>query len=155
MAVKDLLKSIYLFKDFTMDELALIAGISKENTYMAGQDIFARGMKAESFYLVRVGSVKIFSVSENGDETDIATIQSGSHFGEMAMLDQSDRSATAQATEKTVLFEIPYKPLLELLKNNPSLSSHFYKGLATFLGARLRNTTNDLRHLKELRLKHF
>lgn len=155
MAVKDLLKSVYLFKDFSLDELALIAGIAKELNFMAGQDIFVRGMKAESFYLIRVGSVKIFSVNDRGDETDIATIQSGSHFGEMAFLDGSDRSATAQTIEATSIFEIPYKQLKSLLDNNATLSSHFYRSLASFLAARLRNTTNDYRHLKELHLKHF
>lgn len=148
-------KNLYLFKELEPAELAQVSEIAQEKTYSAGQDIFISGQAASSLYLIRMGTVKIYSTSKTGDDIAISNLSSGSHFGEMPLLDGEKRSATAQATETATLIEIPYEPLKKLLTANPNMAAKIYFAMAHFLCGRLRNTNEDLSKAKELRLRHF
>lgn len=149
------LKNIYLFKEFDASELDTVASVAQEKTYSPGEDIFSSGQDAHSLYVIRIGTVKIYTSTKQGDEMALTTMGSGAHFGEMPFLDSDVRSATAQAVEPTTLVEVNYDKLNDVLKKNDKMAVKFYKSIAKYLGGRLRNTTDDLKHVKEIKLKHF
>lgn len=153
MATPETLKEIYLFKNFTANELNLLTGIASEKTYPAGQDIFMAGQEAKSLYVIRMGTVKIFANTQG--EHSITSLGTGSHFGELPIVDQGKRSATAQAQENCTLLEIEYDKLNSLLSQNVEMAHKFYRELARYLAGRLRATTQDLSQIKDLKLKHF
>lgn len=155
MIKTDTLKNIYLFKDMTNDELAKIAQVCESREVIAGQEIFVSGQAAQSFFVIQQGTVKILNTTSKGDDVQIATLATGSHFGEMPFLTNDQRSATAQAGETSFLVEIPYKNLSNLLAEEPKISDKFHRALARFLAQRLKNTTGDLKQAKETLLKHF
>ncbi len=155
MAASNILKNIYLFKNFTDAELGLINGVVEEKSYSPGQDIFISGQDAKSFYVVRMGTVKIYANPDGAKDINISSMGSGSHFGEIPFVDGGKRSATAQCTETSTLLEINYEKLRKLLDSNNALAHKFYKQLAWFMAARLRATTENLKAIHELKLKHF
>lgn len=147
-------KPIYLFKDLSDDELQKIAKFAEEKTYMPGEDVFTNGQSATAFYVVIMGSVKITVGTSSGDEIQIRTLGSGSHFGEMPFLDGDKRSATVQAIEKSTLAEISYEKFNQILNTDSVLALKVYRSIAKFLAVRLRSTTQDLNQMKELKFHH-
>lgn len=67
-----------------------------------GQYLFKAGDKAEAAYVIAAGCMGIFRTID-GKNTPVARIRKGEFFGEMAILDGSDRRATAVALEDTTL----------------------------------------------------
>lgn len=151
---KNPLSAIYLFSDFSAQELENITAISQEKNFVQGQDIFSRSEDATAFYVVIMGTVKLIVNSQTGDEIQFKTLGTGSHFGEMPFIDGEKRSATVQAVEPSLLIEIPYSKLKGLLDSDLSMASKFYRSIARLLALRLRATTTDLNQLKELRFHH-
>src|SRR5688572_10316937 len=106
-------------------------------------------------YLIKFGSVKVQQTTKSGDNLDVATLGTGSHFGEMGFVDNEARSATVSANEPVELISIPYEKLNQLLGKNQAIAVKFYKELSHFLCGRLRSTTNDLGFALEKNLSHF
>lgn len=155
MANTDILKNIYLFKKFDNQELNLLSKAVEEKSFSAGQDIFVAGQEATSFFVIRMGTVKVYSNSAGDNDINIATMGSGSHFGELPFLDGGKRSATAQTTEPSTLLEINFEKLREVLNSNDKLAHKMFREFSFFLANRLRATTENLKHVHELKLKHF
>lgn len=149
------LSGVYLFKDFDQKELSSLAEIVSEKNTTAGEELFSAGQEATSFYLIQMGSIKIFSNTKSGDTAGITQMGTGSHFGELAFFDKGKRSATAQTVENSRLFEISYERLQKLLDSNPAMAVKFYKSCARFMASRLRTTTEDLTQVKEAKLRLF
>lgn len=149
------LSEIYLFKDFDPSELKMVGDIGIENSITAGQELFTANQEATSFFVIQMGSIKIYSNLKSGDAAGITQMGTGAHFGELAFFDKGKRSATAQAVENCRLVEIPYDRLQSLLDGNPKMAVKFYKSCARFMASRLRTTTEDLTQIKESKLRLF
>lgn len=93
------LSNVYLFKTLSADEMKSLSEIAKPQTFQKGDSVFLRGEPATAMYLIQFGSVKIQQTTKNGDNLDVATLGTGSHFGEMPFVDNEVRSATAMAAE--------------------------------------------------------
>ncbi len=152
---KTSLQNFYLFKAMAPDEIAAVSSICEVRPLMTGDTIFLRGESATAMYFIKHGAVKIEQSGKNGDSIEVATLSSGSHFGEMAFVDGEPRSATATAMDRGELIVIPYDKLSTLLNKNPKIAVLLYRELAHFLCNRLRVTTNDLSFAKEKNLSHF
>lgn len=154
MVQASLLKNIYLFKGLSEADIQKVANISNEKHFSAGQDIFIYGQDAKSFYVIGMGSLKIYATTKDGDDIQLSNMSSGDHFGEVSFLDSEKRSATVQAVETSTLFEIKFDEFKALLEANPAIAIHVYKAMAKYLCGRLRTTSDDLSHLRELQLRH-
>lgn len=138
-----LLKNIYLFADFSDAELALTEKVVSKRTTEAGEEVFSQGQQAKSLFVIAYGSVRISQESQGG-EIVIRPLATGSHFGEMALIDDQPRSATAAAIEHCELLEISYDGLRALFDEHPVIGTKFYRALAHYLSGRLRETTEQL-----------
>ena len=150
-----LLRNIYLFKEFNDDELSSVEKACSTDSLATGDEIFSEKDEASAFYVIKLGSVKISHKNSKGDDMDVATLGTGSHFGEMAFIDSERRSATATAIERTEILRADFRKLREILDGNPKLAAKFYRSLAHFLSGRLRQTTTDLAFSREKNLRHF
>ena len=74
--------------------------------YMPGQVIFSQGDPGEVAYVLASGAVDITKAIEN-QVVKVGTVKEGEIFGEMAVIDGSERMATAMATETTTVILIP------------------------------------------------
>lgn len=153
---QELLKSIYLFSDFGPRELAELASVVSEDTYQTGDEIFSQGDKASALYVIKFGSVKVLEkAKDSSDPVAVATLGTGSHFGEMGFLDSSPRSASVEVIEKSQILRIDYDQLRAFLEKSPTNGVTFFRAVARFLAGRLRATTLDLSFAREFSKKHI
>jgi hypothetical protein len=89
-----LLKEIDIFSGLSASELAAIAAVTEEMAYAEGQEVIKQKNIGETVFLIIEGRVSVILEQENGQEERIAQIESGAAFGEMALIDDSPRSAT-------------------------------------------------------------
>jgi CRP-like cAMP-binding protein len=71
--------------------------------FSAGSVIFRQGYPGEHAYIIQSGTVEIYKELPNGDEEQLALLQTGEMFGELALLDDAPRSASARAHTDCVL----------------------------------------------------
>ena len=96
--------------------------------------------------MIAKGTVMISIMSEGGQEQDIAVMRRGEFFGEMALLDDSARSATAKALEETETLALFREDFLQLLQEYPEVA----KEMITLIASRLRLVNQALIDLVEL-----
>jgi CRP-like cAMP-binding protein len=114
------LKKIHLFHGLEENELAAIAAEMDEVSYAAGSVIFEQDGKADSFYLIYGGSVRI-ARKQNGKEFQLARLVREDYFGEMALIAKRRRSATVVALTDTSLLVLSRADFDKLFKQNPDL----------------------------------
>lgn len=120
------------FSDMSDKEIVWILRLCDRQTFDPGQVIFKEGQSGNCFYLIVYGEVII-----SKGETELARMETGGCFGEMAILDDAPRSATARAAEKTLVFSIERDILADVF---PSLGFKVAANLARQLSAKLRET---------------
>src|SRR5205814_620154 len=125
-----LLKGVYLFGDLSAEERGRLAKIAESMALPAGFQIFRAGEEATALYLIKDGSVRITTLSPSGERIDVATLGSGSHFGEMALIDGAKRSASAETLEATTIFRFDYGKIQSVL-NASETQSQFDAGERT------------------------
>jgi len=123
---------------------SLATGLRRRR-FRRNEVIFHQGDPGDSLHIVAAGAVKIVLPSAEGDEAIIATLRPGDFFGELALLDDAPRSATASALEASDTLVLPRQTFVELLDTLPGLRDALLAGLAR----ELRRLTG---HVEEL---HF
>lgn len=114
------LKKIHLFQGLEDDELQAIAEQLTEADHPAGAVIFEQAGKAESFYLIYGGSVRI-TRRQDGKKIELAVLVKYDYFGELALVSKRQRSATATAVVDTSLLVLSRKDFEQLYKRVPEL----------------------------------
>ena len=140
-----LLKNVVLFKDLTMRDLAMVNSLMHERSYIADEVIFDEGEEGQGLFVVLSGRVKI-SLPANMDQV-LIELGPGAFFGEVALLDQSIRTAQARAIEDTKIVALFRAEFYSLLETHSSIASRISFQLAKVLAARLRQAVlNTSRH---------
>jgi CRP-like cAMP-binding protein len=111
-----------------LDEHGLleVAGCSANMIWSAGSAVFRPGEPAEALYVVLSGSVRIIE-GEDGEETEVARIGPGDHFGELSLLRNETHLRTAVVEEEAELLVVPKNSFQELLESQPDLAAEFRK----------------------------
>ena len=109
------------FAGLLNEDLQALKLTAKMRCFKAGQTIFHAGDPGDGFYLVESGTVIISAIVDK-DARPLATVSAGEFFGEMALLEEAPRSATATAEVETRAFCIGREELLALLEHRPKLA---------------------------------
>ena len=104
--------------------------------------LFHEGDQGEDMYIIQSGKVKI-SKRIRGIEKTLATLEKGEFFGEMAILNDKPRSATAETIEDCEMLSIDRKTFDTLIRGNAEIAVRFIKRLAD----RLRETNEQMEAL--------
>lgn len=94
--------------------------------FQRGSVIFAEFDVGESFYLVQSGRVRLIKII-NGKERYLDVLQPGEIFGEMSILDNSPRSASAVAYDDVVALEFNRENFEVLMMGNPAIAMRLLK----------------------------
>ncbi|MEM6492718.1 MAG: cyclic nucleotide-binding domain-containing protein [Pseudomonadota bacterium] len=111
--------------------------VFSRKTFNAGETIFRQGERASTAYLVEAGQVDLY-LGEGAARCDLESVGPNGLFGELALVDKGERSATAVAAEETtclVLHEADLDRVME--KVDP-----FLRNMMQVLSARLRANNN-------------
>ena len=145
------LQAIYLLKDLDTDTLGVVAQAASTDTFDAGEDVCREGQSASGLYLLSSGSVR---VTKSNADAEVVMLGSGSHFGEVSLVDDAPRSATVTANERSIIIKIDAGTLHQKLAANTAAGAVFYRAVAKSLAKRLRTTTDDLAFARQLALEH-
>jgi CRP-like cAMP-binding protein len=144
---EDLLARVPFFDGLSREALSLIAMVTAEETHATGTRIFQYGDPGDKLFVILEGKVRISrEVSGLGEEA-LAVLGAGEVFGEMALLDESPRSADARAHERCRLLVIAKDNFDDLLFLHKDLAFEVLWSCVRTLSARLRETNDKLTFL--------
>lgn len=119
------LKTVPHFASLEDTDIRVLSGILKKVKYKAGDYVFHEGNSGSEAYVVETGELAL----EKFDRT-IKIFQSGSVFGEIALVDEQPRTGSVRALSDTVLFFFTRKDLENTAVVNATTYGHFYRELA-------------------------
>lgn len=140
----DTLRVLPLFKYLGYRDLVKVMNLTVPKRFAANELIFDENTRGETFYVILEGLVRITK-----KDIHLADLGPGGHFGEMAMVDQAPRSATAQAIEPIKALAIERSQFYELMRSDPSLSVKLMWSFIQVLNTRLRMTNSELLNARE------
>jgi CRP-like cAMP-binding protein len=145
------LKQSDIFYQFTPTQLELVANLCRETVYNEGDVVFPENSSSKELYVITQGEVDILihhSVTGEEDKkgTTVARLSRGQSFGEVALVDEGLRSASACAAQKdTRLLVIQRDKLIMLCETYPQLGYRLMYNLAADLAMKIRNTDFRIR----------
>lgn len=98
--------------------------------FLAGQEIFREGSPGDQMYVILEGEVEILKAAQAGSAKVLSTLGKGEFFGEMALIDDSPRSASAVAKVDTKLLGMTESVLDSYIQTNPDFASKMIRNLA-------------------------
>lgn len=137
LTARAVLKANRLFRDLPEPAIDQLAALAIRKSCRRGTRIFAQGAPGDSLLGLISGQVRISANTPAGKEVFLNILESGDSFGEIAVLDGSPRTASAEALMDTELFAIRRSDLLALIEKEPKLATH----LIALLCKRLRWTS--------------
>ncbi len=140
------LKKIPLFADLTENEIYQVMKLSFEKKYPEGSTLFVEGMAGEVLYIIKSGGVEIIKKTDKG-EVVLSTLHAGEFLGEMSLIDDSKRSATARVSTESSLVVITKKCFVDMLKGDPHITSKLLMHILKVTASRLRATDKRLEML--------
>lgn len=130
-----------IFENLSDHELSEVARLTHERNFKTNEHVFKKLAPAEGMYVIINGAVEII---DPDSKMTFASLETGDFFGELALLDEEPRSASALATQSSTLIGFFRTDLLTLMKRSPELGNKVLLNLSRVLGERLRRTNQEL-----------
>lgn len=124
------LKTVPFFSSLSREEMNSLAERLIIRRFNPNQVIFHLGDPGGLLYILTSGKVKISRATPDGQEALLAILGPGDFFGELALLDDAPRSATAEAIEPTETLTLHREDFMRFLDNNPQFTYHVLGVLA-------------------------
>jgi CRP/FNR family transcriptional regulator, cyclic AMP receptor protein len=140
------LKTVPFFDRLSRRQLKTVSDVMFERTYDTDESIFEEGQPGAALFLILDGKIAI-EIYRETSTTPLAILEKGAFFGELALLDDAPRSASARALELTRTLALYRNDLNGLRHRHPRTACQIYRSLATMIGDRLRST-NELVQMK-------
>jgi CRP/FNR family transcriptional regulator, cyclic AMP receptor protein len=147
------LKAVPILRDLDEEELRQFLKIARRARFPRGGAILTEGQTGETMYIMEEGSVEISKTlvlikgQENARDRDkvLTKLSAENHaiFGEVALFEQSKRTATVAALTDCLLLEISKADFLRLAEENPRIGYKITRNIAHLLCSRLRKADED------------
>ncbi len=135
----EVLKGMPLFRHLSYKEIMRVLNITLVREYQPGDAIIKEKESGEELYVILSGAVKLHK-----DGAFITQLGRGAHFGEMALVDRSPRSASATAEEPTRVLLLRRRDFYEIIRKEAPLAVKLLWSFVQVLTERLRKTTAEL-----------
>lgn len=146
---RQMLSQTALFRNQSQSVLDAIGTAMQSVRFAPGQTIFSRGDTGKALYLVTEGRVRLSILTEEGRELSFAHAVAGEIFGEIAVLDGSNRSADATALGEVSALSLAASDFNRLIDTHASLA----RSVIRFLCVRLRDVSDRLEDIALLPLE--
>uniref|UniRef100_A0A4W6ET07 cAMP-dependent protein kinase type II-alpha regulatory subunit n=1 Tax=Lates calcarifer TaxID=8187 RepID=A0A4W6ET07_LATCA len=121
------IECVPLLKSLELSERMKIVDVLGARVFKDGERIITQGEKADCFYIVESGEVKIMIKSKDNPEVEVARCSRGQYFGELALVTNKPRAASVYAVGETKClvidiqaFERLLGPCMDIMKRNIS-----------------------------------
>lgn len=131
------LEKVPLFRGCTSEVIDQLADATAEFEFAPDAAIVQQGQVGNGLYIVVSGGARIVAGSD-----ELARLGAGDFFGELSVIDQQPRAATAFALGQTTCLALASWDLVSVLERDPRLAMNLLKELA----GRLRKADAQLRH---------
>jgi CRP-like cAMP-binding protein len=138
------MKNVPVFGGLKKRELREIEQLVHHREYTDGEVIFNHGDPGLGMYIIISGSVQIVNNQDPANIIVYSELDDGDFFGDMALVDESDRSATALSKGNTRLIAFFKPELHDIMIRFPSLGNKLLMNLAGVIATRLRKTNENL-----------
>jgi len=139
----DSLRSLPLFSEVAEADLRRLAEHLIERRFPRDATLIQEGQPGDYMYVLREGRVKVTKLSGAGREKILEILGEGAFFGEMALLDPPERSASVKSLDPVRVLALSRKGFLQALERSPGLAMAVIRELAR----RLRHTNLDASHI--------
>jgi CRP-like cAMP-binding protein len=106
--------------------------------------VVGEGEDGEEMFIVLIGGVKVHS-----GETEIVQLGPGQHFGEMALIDRSPRSASVSSVGDSKLMVVKRRDFFDIVRKDHDVAVKLLWSFLGVLSERLRNTSRELSDARE------
>ena len=144
------LKKVPFFSLLKKSELREFKRIIHYRYYKKNEIIFYENEPGVGMYIIERGKIGIYKNFDDETREELALLKPGDFCGEMALLDESPRSATAVALENTDLLGLFRPDLFNLINRKPRLGNRILLRLAQMLAERLRLSNDELQEVKQM-----
>lgn len=138
-----LLRTVSVFGQLSAAQLAVLAASLGVQVFGRGQTIFQQGDRGDALYLIARGQVRVYHPSAAGRELSVAIFRPGDLFGELALLADRPRSASAEAMLPTIALTLERSAFQQAIHDHPAIA----EALLAELAARLCASTSYAEHL--------
>jgi CRP-like cAMP-binding protein len=140
MDERELLRSVPLFSELSDVDVASLARLAARRSYPKDTVVFFENEEGDFFFTIVGGRIKVTILGDDGREIILSMLGPGDFFGEMALLDNEPRSATAIAVEESELLSLHRTDFQSVIGDNPAISNALIKVLT----ARLRRANHQI-----------
>ena len=138
-----ILQQVEIFEGLTDDELETLAESSSSRAFPKNTVVIHENDPADSLFVIESGKVKVYCSDKNGKEFIMNTQGEGDYFGELALLDDSTRSASVRTVEKSSFCIIFKDDFNRVLDEHPKIARQLIRNLSQ----RVRKLTGDVKSL--------
>ncbi len=131
----EFLKKVPLFAGFATDDLIVVFRLLRTRRYTKRSVLMYEGDPSDALYIIKKGSVAVTRTSSDGKETILSILKEGDVVGEMGVLDEAPRSATATLLREGQVLILQRADFLDLLADRPDLNRAVISALITRLRA--------------------
>lgn len=139
-----LLKGMRMFDELTDEELVVTSGYMNLYELKKGDFLFKEGDTGDYVCFVAAGGIDVLKESITGNRVVISTVSRGYSLGEMSVIDETSRSASAMAREDTTLIVLARNGFRIILEKHPQVGIKMLKGIARLLSINMRKTSDRL-----------
>ncbi|MBO6539939.1 MAG: cyclic nucleotide-binding domain-containing protein [Rhizobiaceae bacterium] len=145
MALEDdirILERVKLFKDFTRDQLRLLAFGAETLRLRAGRDLYREGAAADSAYVVTAGKIEL-SRNRDGETVKAGEAGPGAMLGELALISGGKRLTSAAAAEDSEVMRLNRSLFRRILEEYPEVAN----ALHARISANMKSMLDDITRL--------
>lgn len=139
----EILSSIPMFSQISKRGISALINIIHNRSYVKDEYIFHQGDPGIGLYIIREGSVRIQRKLESSENILLANFKAGDFFGELALVDDEKRSASAIATSEVKLAVIFKPDLDEFIAHYPKRGIKILQGISHVTAVRLREVNEE------------
>ncbi|MGE5190408.1 MAG: Crp/Fnr family transcriptional regulator [Gemmatimonadota bacterium] len=153
--IAETLRRTPLFANLPPGDLDRVAAIALPRRCGKRESLFREGDRADGFFIVSSGRVKVFKLSEEGKEQVLHVVEPGQSFAEATIFEGGHFPAGAEGLEDSELVFIPKRPFIDLLEKTPRISLRMLGSMSRWL-KRMTDLVESLALRDvETRLVHF
>jgi len=135
----EVLRAMPLFRHLSYKEIIRVLNATPVRDFAPGDAVIEEGQPGDELFVILGGKVRLHKGG-----APITMLERGAHFGEMALVDRSPRSASATAEEPTRMLVLKRNDFYEIIRKEPALATKLLWSFVQVLTERLRKTTADL-----------
>jgi CRP-like cAMP-binding protein len=140
MDERELLRTVPIFSELDDKSIDELSRLTTRRCIEKDAVVFFENDPGDSFFMILSGRIKVTILGDDGREVILSILGSGDFFGELALLDDEPRSATAMAIEPTELLSLTRADFDGVLKDNWTIMP----ALIQVLASRLRHANHQI-----------